>query len=123
MSVAMTVPAVRARRKFVTRRVGWRFVKPGERLTLCEKVQGRRAGEPLARIVTVQVVSARREPLRALLDDPAYGAAEVALEGFAGMDPAEFVDQFFIRAQGLSVDAEVTRVEWRYLSTGDGAVG
>jgi hypothetical protein len=56
MSVALTSAAVRERRKSVTRRLGWAFLKPGERLTLCEKVQGRKRRdgtvEPLVRIST-----------------------------------------------------------------------
>lgn len=29
-----------------------------------------------------------------------------------------FVREFFIDAQGMSPDAEVTRIEWRYLDQG-----
>src|SRR3954449_12954490 len=54
LSVALTTQAVRERRKTVTRRLGWLFLKPGTRLTLCEKVQGRRPGEPLVRICDVE---------------------------------------------------------------------
>lgn len=35
MSVAFTEQAVRDRTKTVTRRKGWTFLKPGDRLTLC----------------------------------------------------------------------------------------
>ena len=45
MSVAFTEAAVRNRSKTVTRRKGWLFLKPGDRLTLCRKVMGRKAGE------------------------------------------------------------------------------
>ena len=51
MSVAFTEDAVRARRKTVTRRKGWwedkrgrRILQPGDRLTLCRKVMGRKPG-------------------------------------------------------------------------------
>jgi len=63
MSVAFTEEAVRARRKTVTRRLGWRFAKPGDTVTLCRKVMGRKPGEPLERIAEVESVSVRREPL------------------------------------------------------------
>lgn len=109
MSVAFTEDAVRARAKTVTRRAGWQFLKPGDRLTLCRKVMGRKPGEPLVRIAEVQVVSVRREPLE-LID-----AGDVAREGFPGMDPGEFVRRFFSDAQGIAPDAEVTRIEWTYL--------
>lgn len=49
MSVSLTEDAVRDRRKTVTRRLGWKFLEAGDRLTLCRKVMGRRKGEPLVR--------------------------------------------------------------------------
>lgn len=76
MSVAYTADAVIERRKTVTRRKGWQFLKPGDRLTLCRKVQGRRKGEPLDRLAEVEVVSVRREQLRRMSDDLDYGCAE-----------------------------------------------
>lgn len=119
MSVAMTEQAVVERRKTVTRRRGWRFLKPGDRLTLCRKVMGRRAGEPLVRLAEVEVVSVRREQLGDIIPVPGspstYGSAEVAREGFPGMHPYEFVRQFFIEAQGMSLVDPVTRIAWRYL--------
>lgn len=119
MSVAFTEDAVRERRKTVTRRKGWQFLKPGDRLTLCRKVMGRKADEPLVRICDVEVVRVDREPLGRLLPQWAghqkYGVEEMKLEGFPGLDPVEFVRRYFIDAQGLSPDAHVTRIEWRYL--------
>jgi len=54
MSVALTEDAVRARAKTVTRRLGWLFLRPYDRLTLCRKVMGRKRRdgtiEPLVRI-------------------------------------------------------------------------
>lgn len=112
MSVAFTEDAVRARTKTVTRRKGWLFLKPGDRLTLCRKVMGRRPGEPLVRICDVEVVSVRRERLGAVTAD------EVAREGFPGMRPDQFMIRFFTAPQGIFEFDDVTRIEWRYL---DGA--
>jgi hypothetical protein len=116
MSVAFTEQAVRDRTKTVTRRKGWwtdkngrHMVKPGDRLTLCRKVMGRKKGEPLVRIADVEVISVRREALAAIT------YAEVAREGFPGMQPGEFIRRFFVDAQGMSVADLVTRIEWRYL--------
>ncbi len=83
MAVALTVPQVRDRSKTVTRRDGWLMLKPGDPLTLCEKVRGRKPGEPLVRIADVTVVSVRREPLNAIT------AADVADEGFPQMPPRD----------------------------------
>ena len=33
----------------------------------------------------------------------------------SGLDPAEFVERFFLVAQGMKTDGVVTRIEWRYL--------
>lgn len=114
MSVALTEDAVRDRSKTVTRRMGWLNLTPGTRLTLCRKVMGRRRGEPLVRIVDVEVVDVRREPLGAIT------AAEVAAEGFPSWTPAEFVEFFCGSHKGCAPSSEVTRIEWRYL-TEDGA--
>lgn len=108
MSVALTEEAVRARRKTVTRRLGWRFLKPGDRLTLCRKVMGRKAGEPLVRIADVEVVSVEREPLYRITDE------DVSREGFPDWDAETFV-QFFIDHMRVNATAMVTRIEWRYV--------
>jgi len=97
----------------VTRRRGWTFLKPGDRLTLCRTVRGRRPGEPLVRIAEVQVVSVRRERLGDITAD------EVAREGFPGMTPEEFVDRFFVTAQRIRPDDLVTRIEWVYIDDPD----
>lgn len=116
MSVAFTEDAVRTRAKTVTRRRGWwvdrrgrRVLTPGDQLTLCRKIMGRKRGEPLVRVAEVQVRDVRREPLE-LVD-----ADEVAREGFPGMSPEEFMLRFFTEAQGIQPADLVTRIEWTYL--------
>lgn len=123
MSVAFTEQAVVERRKTVTRRTNWwkdkngkRMLVPGNRLTLCRKVMGRKKGEPLVRLAEVEVVDVRREPLEDLLfchDD--YPEREMEREGFPDLDPFDFIDQYFVKAQGLTQYDTVTRIEWRYL--------
>jgi hypothetical protein len=108
MSVALTEQAVRDRRKTVTRRLGWRMLKPGDRLTLCRKVMGRKPGEPLIRICDVEVIGVRREPLSRI------DRAEVVSEGFPLIMPDQFIE-FFCEHMNCKPDAEVTRIEWRYL--------
>lgn len=118
MSVAFTEAAVRARTKTVTRRKGWQFAKAGDRITLCRKVMGRKKGEPLERIADVEIVSVRRERLDLMLTDLDYGFDETEREGMGdspGRFPSHFVEHYFVNAQGMSPDDEVTRIEWRYL--------
>lgn len=111
MSVSLTEDAVRERRKFVTRRTGWLVLQPGTRLTLCRKVMGRRKGEPLVRIVDVEVLDVRRERLDLITAD------DVHLEGFPDMSPAEFVEFFCRTHTGCTPESPVTRIQWRYLDT------
>ena len=125
MSVAFTEAAVRDRTKTVTRRKGWwkdkngrRIIQPGDRITLCRKVMGRKKGEPLERIVDVEVVDVCREHLSNVTHFPAYGESEMCREGFPGLDPARFVHDFFVDAQGMDPDDLVTRIEWRYIEPG-----
>lgn len=108
MEVAHTALLVRNRVKTVTRRAGWQMLKPGDQLTLCPKVRGRRPGEELERIVTVDVVSVTRELLGAIT------AGDVAAEGFPEMTVAEFVEFFCATHKGVAADDQVTRIEWRY---------
>jgi hypothetical protein len=109
MSVSLTESQVRDRSKTVTRRLGWRMLHVGDQLTLCRKVMGRRPGEPLDRLTTVEVTSVRREHLDAIT------AADVAAEGFPQMTQTEFVSFFCGTHHGCGPVTEVTRIEWRYL--------
>lgn len=124
MSVAFTEQAVVERRKTVTRRKRWLFLRVGDRLTLVRKAMGRKPGEPLVRLAEVEVVSVERQPLRSVGNcvchpwpdnQGTYSATEMEREGFPGMDPDEFVRRFFVDAQGMDPSDVVTRIEWRYL--------
>jgi hypothetical protein len=109
MSVSFTEAAVVDRTKTVTRRLGWRELEAGDRLTLCRKVMGRKRDEPLVRLAEVEVVSVRREPLKAI------GAWDVWREGVPNVETPEAFVEFFTRHMRCQPDTEVTRIEWRYL--------
>ena len=104
MSVSLTEDAVRARTKTVTRRLGWRFAKPGDRVTLCRKVMGRKPGEPLVRICDVEIVDIRREVLLTMpyLDVAREGFSDWTREQFAAFDPATSDVTVQARATALS---------------------
>jgi hypothetical protein len=110
MAVSLTGPQVRDWTKTVTRRTGWRMLRVGDQLILCRKVMGRRKGDPLKRIATVEVTSPRHERLDLIT------AADVAAEGFPQMTPAEFVVFYCATHHGCDAATEVTRIEWRYLN-------
>ncbi|EIU68608.1 Uncharacterised protein [Mycobacteroides abscessus subsp. abscessus] len=109
MSVSLTEAAVVARTKTVTRRMGWLNLKPGDRLTLCRKVMGRKKDEPLVRLVDVEVVSVYRQQLNAITRE------DVAREGFPGWTSGRFVKFFCDSHKGCEPWSAVTRIEWRYL--------
>lgn len=119
ISFSLTTPQVRVRLKTVTRRTGWRFLRPGDLLQPVVKAQGIKRGAHVEKIGNpIRVVSVRRERLDAMLEDPDYGRDEVAREGFAG-DPEKgtpegFVD-FFADSHRCRPQDEITRIEFEYM--------
>jgi len=114
MSVTLTEQAVVERRKTVTRRLGWTFLKPGDRLTLCRKVMGRRRKdgtvEPLERLAEVEVVDVRRQRL---CD---FDVEDIDREGVPGYRTKQSWVWWFCETMGVGPLDEITRIEWRYLS-------
>lgn len=117
ISFAMTTAQILAKTKSVTRRVGWRSLKPGDFLCAIKKGMGLRKGEHIERLAIIHVVRVCREPLRRMLDDPAYGRAECILEGFGDDQdrgtPEGFVE-FFLAGHDCTVDEPITRIEFDY---------
>ncbi len=118
ISFSLTTAQVRAGTKDVTRRLGWEFLRPGDKLMACVKCMGRRKGEPLERIRVIEIVDVRREPLRRLTDAVDYGFAELAREGFADDPvlkwPSAWVPWFCSSHKRCTPETEVTRIEFRY---------
>jgi len=131
MSVTLTEQAVRDRTKTVTRRLGWwtdkngrRLLQVGDQLTLCPKVMGRKPGEPLERIVTVEVVDIRRERIDDMHDGdvPLEGVpvihgrfSAIYLDGpLAGWPPAFAWREWFCEEMDVTPSTMITRIEWAY---------
>lgn len=116
MSCSMTIDAVRARTKTVTRRHvdTWRNLKPGDRLTLIEKGMGLPKGANQVVLAEVEVVDVRVERVSQV------DAAECVREGLPHRTPDEFVE-FWLRGHGYkgAEDAACRRIEWRYLDEGE----
>lgn len=109
MSFALTEPAFLARAKTVTRRAGWRALRPGERIHAVDKCMGLRPGQTARTLGYIEVVDVRRERLDAIT------AADVLAEGVQGVrTPHEFVTMF-CAAMGYEPSAEVTRIEFRHV--------
>lgn len=120
MSFALTTDAVLNRTKTVTRRLGWSFLKPGDRLLAVDKIRTRNA----KKLAVIEVVSVRREPLNWITD------AELEREGFStshyfgaygpefpngGYGARGFVNMFCHGMKCAETD-EVTRIEFRYIN-------
>lgn len=111
ISFALTTPQVRARQKWVTRRLGrwWSTVlRKGDLLSACVKTQGIKAGE-LERICVIEVEDVRVETLRQI------SATDVVLEGFPDMNPYQFI-VMFCEHMKCQQDQVVTRIEFRYVT-------
>lgn len=119
MSCSMTVPAVRARTKTVTRRhpATWRNLQAGDRLVLIEKGMGLPKGAHQVVIGHVEIISNRIEPLALIAND-----GELAAEGLPGMSALGFM-RMWADSHGHrgASDTDLPRldcrrIEWRYLT-------
>jgi len=116
MSCSMTIDAVRAHTKTVTRRHvdTWTTLKPGDRLTLIEKGMGLPKGEKQVVLAEVEIVDVRVESIGDIIVEP-FGTAR---EGLDHMGPADFIS-FWLHGHGyrrvFSIDIPCRRIEWRYL--------
>lgn len=120
MSFALTKEPMLARTKRVTRRLGWEFLKVGDRVQPVEKCMGLKPGEKIVRIgPPIIITELRREPLDALTKDVDYGWVECALEGFAGtihQFPTQFVSMFCNTHRGCTPQTVVTRIAFEFTS-------
>jgi len=107
MSFSLTTEQFRNKSKTVTRRTGWLFLKPGDRIMGCEKCQGIKAGE-LVRLGAIEIVNVTREMLYEITKP------DVIAEGFPELSPDEFVSMFCDH-MNVSLNTEVTRIEFKYL--------
>src|SRR5262245_34341536 len=115
MAFSFTSPQILDRSKTVTRRIGWRFLRPGDLVEAVEKARGLKKGEPVRRLAVLRVRSARVEPLARLRADPRYAEDELPREGYPCWTLDEFLD-FFCRTNRLtSANADVTRIEFEYV--------
>ncbi len=112
MSFSMTTQQVRARQKHVTRRLGWKFAKPGDLVQAIEKGQGLKKGEHVVKICVIRILANDPEPLFAIVSE--HDTQETTREGFPNMNPDEFVEMF-MRANRCPCDQEVQRIVFGYV--------
>lgn len=116
----LTTPQIKARTKTVTRRLGWKDLKPGTLLMGAEKCQGLGKGGKIKTLGLIRVVDVRRERLGLMLRSHAYGSQECILEGFPPPHelswPSEFVAFFCRSHKGCTEVSDVTRIQFEYVT-------
>lgn len=110
ISFSMTTKAFLEGRKDVTRRIGWKNLRPGERLLAVKKAMGLKKGEKIEPLGIIEVLDVDRQRLCEITAD------DVVREGFSSsMTPDEFV-KGFCKAMGCLRDDFVTRIVFRIVS-------
>ena len=105
ISFSMTEAAFLDGSKDVTRRLGWKDLKPDTELLAVNKCMGLRKGEQARLFGPIRVLSVRREKLHTITPD------DVRREGYPDWSPNEFVDHF-CDALRCPPDTVVTRIEF-----------
>ena len=92
--------------KTVTRRLGWQFLKPGDRVRAVRGSLALKRGEKVHVLGVIEVIAKWRERLDTIT------LRDVHHEGFPDMVPREFV-AFFCKEVGATPETEVTRIEFK----------
>jgi hypothetical protein len=106
MSFRKTVEQIRNRSKDVTRRVGWVFLQPSEKLRAVDKSP--RLGEGYETLAIIRVVKIHSENLERITQE------DVVREGFPEMTREEFIEMFCETAN-CERNQVVQRIEFEYL--------
>lgn len=116
MSFSLTKAQMRAGTKTVTRRLGWSNLKPGQRLLAVEQSMGLPLGARHVVIGEIEVVSAYREPLYAILP------GELEEEGFPEMSCDQFID-LFCTANRCAPTTTVNVIRFRHVDPAEKGSG
>ena len=109
ISFALTTPQFKARTKTVTRRVGWKALRPGTVLVGAEKCQGLGKGGKIKPLGLIRVTDVRREAIGAITIE------DCAAEGFPEMSPADFIAFFCRTHKDCAPSSQITRIQFEYL--------
>lgn len=108
MSFAMTTDQVAKKTKTVTRRYGWRFLKPGDEVRAVKKSMGLKKGEKIEFIAMIKIISIRGEPLSSITQD------DVIKEGFPEWTPTQFI-KMLVDHYKVDPSDMVNRIEFEYI--------
>jgi hypothetical protein len=85
----LTKAQVLARKKIVTRRLGWWFLKPSDHVQPVEKGMGLKKGERVKLLgFPIEILSTRPERVDSITKQ------ECIQEGFPEMEPKDFIEMF-----------------------------
>jgi hypothetical protein len=115
MAFSHTTPQILDRSKTVTRRTGWRYVKPGDLIEAVEKARGLKKGERVPALGVLRVVSVRVELLSRLVTDARYAEDELPREGFPCWSRDDFIAMFMRANRVKTPTINVTRIEFEYV--------
>lgn len=107
MSFMLTTQQILDETKFVTRRLGWWFLKPFDVVMACEKCQGLKKGEKINKLKKITIMKTGPEKLCDIT------RRDVWLEGFPEMSTQEFIVMFCkeMKCNALTI---VNRIEFIY---------
>ena len=108
MSFFKTTKQIRNGTKTVTRRLGWKFLKPGDQVMAVVQCQGLRKGDKIEKIRPIEIISINRQ---CLFD---ISINDVALEGFPFLSTWAFVEMFCDLNKCNRHDF-VSRIEFKYI--------
>jgi len=132
MSFSLTTHQFITGKKDVTRRLGWKSLKPGDHFMGVEKLQGLRKGDHVIRLGECLCVSTEWEPLDEIIRRPyrtflpsvsvtratrrtvwtdRYFLNEMVREGFPELTARQFVEIFCKKMQ-CKPDTPVNRIEF-----------
>ena len=108
ISMSMTLEQFRNRTKTVTRRMGFKNLKIGDRLNAIEKGMGLKKGEKVNSLGVIKVTNVTREKLSEITD------ADIKREGFAKMQRSDFI-RLLCKTYNITPETEITRIEYEYV--------
>lgn len=111
MSFSETTEQVRRKEKTVTRRDGWWFLKPGDRVQAVEKAMGLKKGEKIKKLHVIEIVSTRPEQIGQILH---YPHDELEKEGLPDMDAWGFI-YLLRKITGKDITHTINRIEFKYV--------
>jgi hypothetical protein len=118
MAFPDTASEVRERMQTVTRRPGWRFLKPGDLvLAIDSRPHGHAAsaGAAAHELAVLRIRDVRVEPLSRLAGDATYAEDELPREGLPCWSTDHFIATFLRRHRLKSADVDITRIEFEHV--------